>query len=59
YEEVYAGLNKLTFALKEIGVGEGFNPFLTVSFLSLPVIPEIKLTAQGLYDVKNQRHIPC
>lgn len=59
YEDVYAGLNKLTFALEEIGVGEGFNPFLTVSFLSLPVIPEIKLTAQGLYDVKNQKHIPC
>lgn len=59
YEEVYAGLNELTIALEEIGVGEGFNPFLTVSFLSLPVIPEIKLTAQGLYDVKNQMHITC
>lgn len=58
YEEVYSGLNKLTLALEEIGVGEGFNPFLTVSFLSLPVIPELKLTAQGLYDVKNQMHIP-
>jgi adenine deaminase len=59
YEEVYADLNHLTVALEEIGVGERFNPFLTVSFLSLPVIPEIKLTAQGLYDAKNQMHIPC
>lgn len=27
-----------------------FNPFITLSFLTLPVIPTLKLTDQGLYD---------
>jgi len=27
-----------------------FNPFLALSFVSLPVIPEIKLTSQGLFS---------
>jgi adenine deaminase len=29
------------------------NPFMTMSFLSLPVIPEIKLTDMGLVDVSK------
>ncbi|MES1040005.1 hypothetical protein FOA20_11020 [Peribacillus simplex] len=35
-----------------------FNPFLTLAFLALPVIPEIKLTDQGLFSVSEFRHIP-
>jgi len=29
------------------------NPFITLSFLALPVIPELKLTDKGLVDVVN------
>ncbi|VVB72157.1 Adenine deaminase [uncultured archaeon] len=29
------------------------DPFMTLSFLSLPVIPELKLTDKGLVDVKR------
>lgn len=29
------------------------NPFITLSFLALPVIPELKLTDQGLVDVNR------
>lgn len=36
-----------------MGVAEGIDPFLTLSFLSLPVIPEIRITTRGLYDVVN------
>ena len=28
-------------------------PFMTLSFMALPVIPELKLTDQGLFDVQN------
>jgi len=28
------------------------NPFMALSFLTLPVIPELKLTDKGLVDVK-------
>jgi len=29
------------------------TPFMTMSFLALPVIPSLKLTDQGLFDVEN------
>ncbi|WP_144696694.1 adenine deaminase [Fictibacillus phosphorivorans] len=44
--------------LKEIGFSGDFDPFLTLSFLTLPVIPEIKLTDLGLFDFKIFQHIP-
>lgn len=34
------------------------NPFLTLSFLALPVIPELKITDKGLVDVSSFRIIP-
>ncbi len=34
-----------------------FNPFLTLSFLTLPVIPELKITDQGLYSTKYKGFI--
>lgn len=57
FKEVYNQLKQLNLALKELGASESFNPFLTLSFLALPVIPELKLTVQGLFDVKSYRHI--
>ena len=50
---VISDLNKLHDALKIIAPDITFNPFLTLSFLSLPVIPDIKITDKGLFDVKN------
>ncbi len=43
--------------LKEIGASGLFNPFLTLSFLALPVIPELKLTDMGLFHVPSFKHI--
>ncbi|MCP3740258.1 adenine deaminase [Rossellomorea sp. BNER] len=50
-------LMELNKALKKIGCTMEFNPFLTLSFLALPVIPELKLTDIGLFDVKTFKHI--
>jgi adenine deaminase len=33
-------------------------PFMTLSFLSLPVIPDIKLTSKGLFDVRENKFRP-
>lgn len=41
----------------ELGFNASFNPFLTLSFLTLPVIPELKLTDLGLFDVDSFQHI--
>ena len=34
------------------------SPFMTLSFLALPVIPELKLTDKGLFDGKTFQHVP-
>ena len=35
-----------------------FDPFITLSFLTLPVIPTLKLTARGLFDYATFDFIP-
>jgi len=34
------------------------DPFMTLSFLALPVIPELRLTDKGLFDVLQFSHVP-
>jgi adenine deaminase len=34
-------------------------PFGTLSFLALPVIPELRITDQGVFDVREQRFVPA
>ncbi len=47
--------NRLTFihetAYKLLGVNENIDPIMTLCFMSLPVIPELKITDMGLFDV--------
>ncbi len=43
----------LPVARKDLGVNPGLDPFMTLSFLALPVIPELKLTDMGLFDVQK------
>lgn len=35
------------------GVNEGLDPFMTLCFMALPVIPELKITDSGLFDVSS------
>ena len=51
--EVIDDLAKLHAAIDKIAPSLNFNPFLTLSFLSLPVIPDIKITDKGLFNVKT------
>ena len=57
YAEVESDLMELHSAVKIIAPDIDFNPFLTLSFLSLPVIPDLKITDKGLFDVVNFRFI--
>ena len=43
---------------REMGVPEFYSPFLPLAFLSLPVIPSLKLTDRGLVDVDSFKFIP-
>lgn len=51
YREVAEILEQLNDALDVVGAHRHFNPYLTMSFLALPVIPDLKLTDMGLFDV--------
>jgi adenine deaminase len=48
--EVVRAMEELANACKEMGLSHA-NPFMILSFLALPVIPELKLTDKGLVDV--------
>ncbi|HET7579350.1 MAG TPA: adenine deaminase [Bacillales bacterium] len=56
-EAVKEQLKILNESLSSLGFDSDFNPFLTLSFLALPVIPQIKLTDLGLFDVQAFRHL--
>jgi len=40
-------------AHEKLGVRDTLDPFMSLSFLALPVIPDLKLTARGLFNVKR------
>ncbi len=50
-ETVAQEVGSLIAKAHALGVCEYYAPFLTLAFLSLPVIPELKLTDRGLVDV--------
>lgn len=52
-ETVKEQLNQLQRALVQIGYKGSIDPFLTLAFLALPVIPALKLTSKGLFDVET------
>ena len=57
YEKVAEQLLHLHKQLEEVVEIQSQNLFMVLSFLCLPVIPDIKLTDKGLFDVKKFTHI--
>jgi adenine deaminase len=55
--EVQHRLAALERRLEEMGV-RGESPFMTLSFLALSVIPELKITDRGLVDVGRFQLVP-
>ncbi|SFS72845.1 adenine deaminase [Marininema halotolerans] len=55
-KDLLTGLDTITKALEEVGTTLS-NPFLSLSFLTLPVIPRLKLTDGGLFDVEAFRFV--
>ena len=41
----------------DLGVSRGIDPFMTLSFMALPVIPSLRITTRGVFDVSSQRYI--
>jgi adenine deaminase len=55
-QEVASDVKKLTQAIKKLG-SPLEDPIMTLSFLALPVIPELKLTDFGLIDAKEFKQV--
>lgn len=51
-------MRALRAAYDQVSGGVDFDPFITLSFLTLPVIPTLKLTDQGLFDFDQFGFIP-
>lgn len=58
-EVVMENVQHLKDALRTHGIAEGIDPFMTLAFVSLPVIPKLRLNTYGIVDVKNQRIVPA
>jgi adenine deaminase len=56
-EEVQSNVDRLAQAWKALGCRLA-SPFMTMALLSLPVIPELRITNRGLVDVTEFRHVP-
>ena len=50
YQTTYEKLTNLTATARKLGASSAFDPFLTLSFLTLSVIPELKITDMGLFS---------
>jgi adenine deaminase len=55
--EVNAALDALNAAARQLGSPLN-SPFMTLSFVSLPSIPDLGLTDRGLVDVRTRRFLP-
>lgn len=56
-EEIARANEEVRRAAESLGTSEGIEPFMNMAFVSLPVIPSIKMTTQGLVDVDKQERI--
>ncbi len=52
-ETVNEKLENAKSAAYRLGADKGIDPFMTLSFLSLPVIPSLRITTKGVFDVEK------
>ncbi|MGI6064020.1 adenine deaminase [Blautia sp.] len=55
YEKVNDLLESMISKAHSMGIKKGFDPFITLSFMALPVIPDIRVTPRGVYLVNEDR----
>ncbi|MCM0599613.1 adenine deaminase [Periweissella fabalis] len=58
YQNVWQQYHGILGAFNQISTAE-FDPFITLSFLALPVIPALKITDQGLFDFDTFSFVSC
>ena len=56
-EEVDRKLRSLKDAAKALGASDDIDAFMTLAFVSLPVIPKLRLNGKGMIDVIKQKTV--
>ena len=56
-EDAIAGISRLETKAHQMNVNPNIDPFITLSFLALPVIPDIRLLDTGLFDVTKSEFV--
>lgn len=57
HEKVKRQTSAMHARARAMGVPEKIDPFITLSFLSLPVIPQVRITTRGMYHVIEERFL--
>lgn len=57
YKEVLETHERLHNAAERLNINKELDPFMILAFLPLPVIPEIRITDRGLFDVNEFKFI--
>ena len=55
--QVNAQLERAKETARALGVKPGVDPFMTLSFMSLAVIPSLRVTTRGVFDVASQTYL--
>ena len=53
-EETDQRLEELKMLTRRLGISRDIDPFMTLAFVSLPVIPRLRLNTYGVIDVDRQ-----
>ena len=60
-DDTLVNVNRDLEAAKEqaykLGVSKGIDPFMTLSFMALPVIPSLRITTRGVFDTVTQKYV--
>ena len=57
-EKVAEQNHNVRAAVDMLGKAQDIEPFMNMAFISLPVIPHLKITTKGLVDVQTQTQVP-
>lgn len=57
-EEVEEQLQALKVLTRQLGISRDIDAFMTLAFVSLPVIPKLRINTYGVIDVDRQKQVP-
>lgn len=57
-EEVEEQLQDLKVLTRQLGISSDIDAFMTLAFVSLPVIPKLRINTYGVIDVDRQKQVP-